>query len=216
VVEVMGVVAGVAVLAAIAIPGLSAARLETNETAAIATLRSLVAAQAEFHRSACADEDFDGKGEFGGFLELSGAVTGRMTGPLASPVLSGAFRVLNPNGEVSRSGYLFRLWLPGAGGVGVAEDDVTGFAIGGGQAPDLAERTWCCYAWPARHGRSGCRTFFASAAGDVLGCDVSCYSGTGCGPAADAAFEAPGSVTGAVDAGGAGQNPGGQVWRRVG
>ena len=37
------------------------------------------------------------------------------------PVLSGGFRVLNPNGEVTRSGYFFRIHLPNAMGASVPE-----------------------------------------------------------------------------------------------
>ncbi len=125
-IELMIVIAIIAIIAAIAIPNLLAARLAANETAAIATLRNIVSAQAQFQQSAKADTDNDGTGEYGGFLELSGAIPGRIiVGGVASvlvpPVLSGSFRILNANGEVSRSGYFFRMYLPTAAGVGVTE-----------------------------------------------------------------------------------------------
>jgi len=66
-------------------PNLLAARLSANETAAVATLRNIISAQAQF-KGAKADTDNDGTGEYGGFVELS-APPGRMvaSGP---PVLS--------------------------------------------------------------------------------------------------------------------------------
>ena len=122
-IELMIVIAIIAVIAAIAIPNLLAARLSANETAAIATLRNLVSAQAQFQQGGRLDLDTDGTGEYGTFYELSGAgaagAAGRMTNPLVPPVLSGAFRTVAADGVggyVSKSGYLFRIWLPGAAG----------------------------------------------------------------------------------------------------
>ena len=115
-VELMIVIAIIAIIAAIAIPNLLAARLSANETAAIATLRNIISAQAQFQQSGKADTDDDGTGEYGGFIELSGQGAGRMTGILVPAVLSGAFKVLNANGEVSRSGYFFQVFLPDAAG----------------------------------------------------------------------------------------------------
>jgi len=221
-IELMIVIAIIAIIAAIAIPNLLAARLSANETAAIATLRNIVSAQAQFQQSAKADQDDDGTGEYGGFLELSGAAAGRMNGPLVPPVLSGAFRVLNANSEVSRSGYFFQMYLPGpadANGdaAGVAEPVPGGYIDDNGATldMDLAETTWCAYAWPVNYNQSGNRTFFTNQAGDVIACEVAGYSGTGSGPNADAAFDLAGFITGNVDIGGPGQNPGGENWRQV-
>src|SRR5262245_394061 len=111
-IELMIVIAIIAIIAAIAIPNLLAARLSANETAASATLRTLLSAQSQFQQSAKSDEDSDGTGEYGGFIEMSGSAAGRMAGILVPPVLSGSFRVLNANGEVSRSGYFFKMFLP--------------------------------------------------------------------------------------------------------
>ncbi|MBL9088854.1 MAG: prepilin-type N-terminal cleavage/methylation domain-containing protein, partial [Planctomycetia bacterium] len=51
-IELMIVIAIIAIIAAIAIPNLLAARLSSNETAAIATLRNIISAQAQFQQSA--------------------------------------------------------------------------------------------------------------------------------------------------------------------
>ena len=215
-IELMIVIAIIAIIAAIAIPNLLAARLSANETAAIATLRNVISAQAQFQQSGKADTDADGTGEYGGFAELSGGVAGRMSAVLVPPVLSGGFRVLNANGEVTRSGYFFRIHLPNAMGASVPEPQA-GYTAMSGVDGDLAETTWCAYAWPVNYNQSGNRTFFTNQGGDVLGCEVNTYSGTNAGPAGDAAFTAAGSVTGQVDIGGAGQTPmaAGAVWVQV-
>ena len=126
-IELMIVVAIIAIIAAIAIPNLLSARLNANETAAISTLRNISSSQAQFQASSKADADSDGAGEFGMFRELSGGIgvrtdaAGTAGSALNPPVLSGAFRTLNDTAEVSRSGYLYKIFLPGVAGVGVAD-----------------------------------------------------------------------------------------------
>ncbi|MDF1701899.1 MAG: DUF2950 family protein [Planctomycetota bacterium] len=211
-IELMIVIAIIAIIAAIAIPNLLAARLSANETAAIATLRNIISAQAQFQQSGKADTDDDGTGEYGGFIELSGQAQGRMASILVPQVLSGAFKVLNVNGEVSRSGYFFRIHLPDALGAAVGEPQA-GYADDNTLDGDLAETTWCCYAWPVNYNQSGNRTFFTNQGGDVIGVEDSNYSGTGNGPAGDAAFQAAGTITGSVAIGAAGQD--GNTWKQV-
>jgi prepilin-type N-terminal cleavage/methylation domain-containing protein len=212
-IELMIVIAIIAIIAAIAIPNLLAARLSANETAAIATLRNIVSAQAQFQQSGKADTDTDGTGEYGGFVELSGAAAGRMAAVLVPPVLSGAFRVLNVSGEVTRSGYFFRMHLPGPNtpGEGVGEPQ-TGYTAALIDA-DLVETTWCCYAWPVNYNQSGNRTFFTNQAGDVVATEAAAYSGTTAGPNPDAAFTGAGVITGNVAIGAAGQD--GNTWKQV-
>ena len=66
-IELMIVIAIIAIIAAIAIPNLLAARLNANESNAIATLRNLVTSQAQFQSAANMDDDQDGTGEYGSF-----------------------------------------------------------------------------------------------------------------------------------------------------
>ena len=186
-IELMIVVAIIAVIAGIAIPNLLSARLNANETSAIASMRSISSAQAQFQASAYADVDNDGAGEFGMFTELSGAASVRVLAdgtnvggkPLNPPVLPGAFRTLNGNAEVSRSGYLFKMFVAGAGGAGVGESPGPGDTLAADADPDLSETTWCCYAWPATYGNTGSRTFFVSQTGDITAKDDGMESGTG-------------------------------------
>jgi prepilin-type N-terminal cleavage/methylation domain-containing protein len=213
-IELMIVIAIIAIIASIAIPNLLSARLNSNETAAIATLRTVISAQAQFQTTARADENNNGVGEYGTFAEMSGAVGVRGNAILNPPVLSTAFRTVNVNGEVNRSGYLFAIYLPDVTGIGIPE------IAGGGADPaidaDLSEATWCCYAWPATHGNTGNRTFFVNQGGDIVTADDQNYSGPGNGPAANSAF-APGggnSITGRVATGMTGRD--GNFWRQTG
>lgn len=184
-IELMIVIAVIAVLVAIAVPNLWAARVQANETSAIATLRSITSSQAQFQSSARADTDLDGTGEYGTLREMSGAIAVRtqadgtnVNGITLDPaVLSGFFRNLTSSAEASRSGYLFKVFLPGAAGAGVNE--TASGASPSLQAPidpDLVEVTWCCYAWPSNYGNSGNRTFFVGQAGDILQGENSAYT----------------------------------------
>ena len=138
-----------------------------------------------------------------------------MNAVLVPAVLSGAFKVLNANGEVSRSGYFFQVHLPDPAGAGVPEPQA-GYADDGTLDGDLAETTWCCYAWPVNYNQSGNRTFFVNQAGDVLGCEDPNYDGPGSGPAAHAAFQNANEMTGATAIGTAGQNgTATAIWRQV-
>jgi prepilin-type N-terminal cleavage/methylation domain-containing protein len=216
-IELMIVVAIIAIIAAIAIPNLLSARLNANETAAIATLRNISSSQAQFQATAKADTDKDGTGEFGYFMELSGADNVRNSttvGKLNPPVLSGAFRVPDAFGNVSRSGYNFRIVLPNAAGIGqiVDADPAVGVPL---IDTNLTETTWACYAWPVNYGNSGNRTFMVNQSGDIVTAEDSAYSGDGA-ISAGAAFFRPrvaGSVTGMTAVGTTGGD--GNLWRQV-
>ena len=227
-IELMIVVAIIAIIAAIAIPNLLSARLNANETSAISTLRNISSSQAQFQASSKADVDSDGAGEFGMFRELSGGVavrtnkSGSNTGgsALAPPVLSGAFRTLNANAEVSRSGYLYKMFIPGAAGIGVEEtvNTTTNDTLGVDCDADLAETTWCAYAWPANYSTSGNRTFFVNQTGDITNKDDSAETGTGAIDIAQSgsAFTTGGlatKITGSVAVGTKGRDS--KIWKQV-
>jgi hypothetical protein len=192
-------------------PQIDAARRRSQETIAVATLRNVTSAQAQMQYSARIDVDRDGTGEYGGFLEMSGANAGRMSSVLVPPVLSSSFRTLDEFGEVLREGYLYRFYLPDAHGSPIGEPP-TGFDVTSGVDPDLSETTWCAYAWPAEPGGTH-RVFFMNQAGDVLSTEDAAYVGPSNGPAPDAAFQRPGSITGATAVGTTGND--GNVWTQV-
>ncbi len=219
-IELMIVVAIIAIIAAIAIPNLLSARLNANETAAISTLRNFSSSQAQFQASTKCDVDADGAGEFGFLRELSGAygvrtiANGSTQGAtLSPPVLSGSFRTINSLGFVSRSGYGFRITLPGATGLAVNENP-TGTFAGGGVNSDLAETTWCALSWPINHGTSGNRAFFVNQTGDIVSADDAGYS-SGAFFAGSASLGAGNiaSCTGKVAVGATGRD--GHFWRQV-
>jgi len=203
-IELMIVVAIIAIIASIAIPNLLSARLNANESAAIATLKNISSAQAQCQASGVIDVNNNGAGEYGFFGELSGAVNTRgATSKISPPVLSNAFgNVANSGngtgGQVVRSGYVFQMYLPDATGAGVQET-TTGGDPSNGQGVDAskAEVLWACYAWPSAFGNSGKRTFFVNQSGDVLSSKNanSTYGQGGNVPAATAAFIAGSSGT---------------------
>ncbi|MFQ5845333.1 MAG: DUF2950 family protein, partial [Planctomycetota bacterium] len=182
-IELMIVIAIIAIIAAIAVPNLISARLSSNETAAVATLRTIITAQSQFQTTARADENLNGLGEYGTFGEMSASVGVRGGARLSLPVISTAFRAVNASGQVPRSGYLFAIYLPDAAGDPVPEDANGGMSAGQVD-PALAESTWCCYGWPGGFGSSGARTFFVNQAGDIVQTLNSSYTGSGSGPGA--------------------------------
>ena len=204
-IELMIVVAIIAIIASVAIPKLLSARLAANESAAISTLRSISSAQAQLQSSSAIDTDSDGGGEYGFFAELAGTGDLRVddgagapeveAGTLLRPsMLSSAFGNVvagAAGGVVVRSGYVFQMWLPGDSSTpaGVAEADAGG--MDAATDPDNCEILWACYAWPLQVNSSGNRVFFINQDGDILqynnrGTNV--YEGLDAGPAADAAF----------------------------
>ena len=168
-IELMIVVAIIAIIASIAIPNLLSARLNANESAAIATLKNISSAQAQCQASGVIDVNGNGAGEYGFFGELSGRVAVRAsTQSITPPVLSTAFGNVAA-AQVVRSGYVFQMYLPDATAVGQPEDATGGDTDDGqGIDPSQAETLWCCYAWPQVFGNSGKRSFFINQAGDVL------------------------------------------------
>ena len=192
-IELMIVVAIIAIIAAIAIPKLMSARISANENAAIATLRSIASAQAQLESSVAVDTDADGGGEFGFFGELAGSMPLRVFVPVAGgggnpalgvapddlldpPILSTAFGDVVSDGAaegiVERQGYYFKMYLPDVtvGGVtpGVGEAIAGGAAVATMPSSDDCEILWACYAWPVDAEKTGNRCFFVNQEGDIL------------------------------------------------
>jgi len=203
-IELMIVVAIIAIIASIAIPNLLSARLNANESSAIATLKNISSAQAQCQASGVIDENANGAGEYGCFAELAGVAdvrvptTSSATIRITPPVLSTAFGNIITTGTlqtVVRSGYVFSMYLPDATATGVNEIAQSTPGTGGGITgvdPTASEVMWCCYAWPSAYGNSGKRTFFINQGGDVLGTTAAVlqYNGATTLPAWNAAFDA--------------------------
>ncbi len=186
-IELMIVVAIIAIIAAIAIPKLMSARISANENAAIATLRSIAAAQQQFQASSAIDTDGDGGGEYGFFGEIAGAVPMRIfngVGPAAGiagdeldpPFLASAFGNVvagGVDGIVERQGYIFKIYLPGLTGA-LGTPGLGEAPAGGTKVADIAtwasannEIMWCAYAWPVDADKTGNSTFFINQEGDL-------------------------------------------------
>ncbi len=205
-IELMIVVAIIAVIASVAIPKLLSARLSANESAAISTLRSISSAQAQLQSSVSIDVDQDGAGEYGYFGELAGTIPlresdgaggtqlGAAPGDLLSPAMLSSALGIVADKVVTRSGYCFQIWLPDdtAGApAGQAEEDDGGWDAANTVDPDNAEVFWCCYAWPLDFGGTGNRVFFINQDGDILQYNnkgATVYEGAAAGPAFDAAY----------------------------
>ena len=106
-IELMIVVAIIAIIASIAIPNLLSARLNANESAAIATLKNISSGQSQCQASGVIDANSNGQGEYGFFGELSGRTAIRGSAQsISPPVLSAAFG--NIGTTANQSGLLRR------------------------------------------------------------------------------------------------------------
>lgn len=197
-IELMIVVAIIAIIAAIAIPQLLRSRISSNETAAIGTMTTLRTVQAQFQQAIVVDQNVNGIGEYGLFQELAGAETPRGATAPRTPgeFLSQELGAVDAAGIASKAGYSFLIFLPTDLGPAASEG-----AIGVGPALNAAvdvpsadeqEVRWCCYAWPQGRRETGNRAFCVNQTGTVYQTSNDAagqlYSGAAAGPAVSAAF----------------------------
>ena len=161
-------------------------KIAPNETAAIATLRNMASCQAQLQTMGKIDCDCDGVGEFGTFLEMTGSVGVRkqllqgnpngssfaVLGTKLNPaVMSASLANVDSTGVVTKAGYCYRVYLPDTNhpaGFVHETGPAASVSLTGPAGVDLAETTWCAYAWPIVFGVSGRRCFFVNQDGDVL------------------------------------------------
>jgi prepilin-type N-terminal cleavage/methylation domain-containing protein len=194
-IELMIVVAVITVIASIALPNLLASRITANESSAIATLRSVVTANAQMRSQCAIDRNQNGVGEYGFMAEMAGTVPKRDTAtPNQPPTLPRKLGIVNQS-VVNSAGYFFELYLPGLNGVPISE------APNGGEGAivddPLSEGYWVCYAWPVSYNGTGRRAFASGAAGDIIACPntIKQYSGLANRPNGDAAALAANDIT---------------------
>ena len=72
-----------------------------------------------------------------------------------------------------RSGYIFRVFLPGPHGRPIGESGTLPTNI----EPRLAEQMMAAVAWPAKRGKTGTRAFLVNASGDIYYCADGPYGG---------------------------------------
>jgi prepilin-type N-terminal cleavage/methylation domain-containing protein len=181
-VELMIVVAIIAIVASLAVPRMVSARAASHETAAISALRSLSSAQAQLQSSNAIDTNANGAGEFGSLGELAGAQPLRVSvGGAPAPGVAGVdelipaplppvFGRIDANGVVMHKGYVYRVFLPGAGNAPVGIPEAGGGGFPGGPFPDPTngQILWCAYSWPSDAGITGRRAFFVNEDGEIL------------------------------------------------
>lgn len=189
-IELMIVVAIIAIIAAIAIPGLLRARISANEGSASSGLRSIASAQTNFQKSSTVDQDLNGTGEYGIFNELCGATNRRGSllpnaaqelPRLTTTDLSVALQSTGSNYS-TKSGYYLKMWIPGDVGGTIGDvlsdwDPQNGVQsvlnANPGNLPDSAaisaqENKWIAYAWPGSYRSSGVRAFVCNEGAEVM------------------------------------------------
>ncbi|MEM1452065.1 MAG: prepilin-type N-terminal cleavage/methylation domain-containing protein [Planctomycetota bacterium] len=218
-IELMIVVAIIAIVAAVAIPKLVSARISANENAAIATLRTIAAAQQQFISASVIDTNADGGGEAAYFAELSGAQPIRiftaggpavgaardLTDPTYLPPPFGNVVSDGTDGVIERQGYFYKMFLPDASPVapvGVQpENQLGGNTAGSLPGASNCETMWCCYAWPVQVTKTGNRAFMINQSGDVIATQNrpnqigGAYDAFVRVPAFDAAFTGAGDIS---------------------
>lgn len=166
-IELMIVVAIIAIIAAIAIPGLLRARISSNESSAIGSLRSISTSEVQFQQQALVNQDLDGSGEYGLLDELGGIKTLAVSGEVADPafITAGLAPNLADDGIGDKSGYLYKCFLPGD-----IQDDATAERAASNDAAtiDLQEQKFRVFAWPTSAETTGIRAFAVDQGGDVL------------------------------------------------
>jgi len=160
------------IVAAIAIPSMMRSQTTMNETAAIGTLRTLVASQAQFRGAGVVDQDNDGTGEYGYFQELTGAAVPRTVGgQVPANVRPGEYitqvlGVVSAKGVAAKSGYHYYIYLPD--GKGGATGESLPLPAGNAACANDQETRFICYAWPAAFDSSGRRCFVVNQQGEVF------------------------------------------------
>lgn len=200
--ELLIIIVLIVLISGIVIPALFSVRRGANETFAVATLRSIKAAQDQFKASGSADADKDGVYEYGSLSEVA--------------------TYMVPSHDITEGnslyGYRFAIFVPFKIFSAVERADHTLVPLVTAVSTDDAETSWCAYAWPAMYGETGNRTFFINEAGVVTATECSSYSGPGAfglGESGRAflAGQNPAISTGVPAVGTIGRD--GQLWKRV-
>jgi prepilin-type N-terminal cleavage/methylation domain-containing protein len=173
-IELMIVIAIIAIVASIAIPNLLSARSNANEKAVIATLRSVVTAQELARTNVLIDTNNNGLGEAAGIGELAGTEMIRGTATyLRPPFLSQTMGSLDADGHSLSHGFYFAMYGPDAAGDGLVLTPANYASIDAG----LAAAYWTCLAWPRDRQAQGYATYFTNQNGDLLASKRAPYTG---------------------------------------
>jgi len=166
-IELMIVIAIIAIIAAIAIPNLIESRVTANENAASASLKSgIFPAEVLFQGGVCQDIDADNVGEYGHITHLCGtsSTTGMAIGKLK--YIQGALSSATAASVLKEAqGFFFSAFTPDPNNANfVTEGTALTTTVGTSQA---FERNFVVTAAPQKRDDTGRRVFFISHEGQV-------------------------------------------------
>jgi len=184
--ELMIVVTLIAIIAGVAVPNYVYSRATANESAVVATLRSMASAQFEFKVLGYMDRNFNGGGEFGTLGELAGTadLRGYVGERMAPPLLSQGLGQVDAAGRLQTHGYHIAVYLPDAAGVGQPGTPAATATVDA----QMSESYWTALAWPIDYGSTGRTSFFVNQSGEILESAEAKYDGTTSIPPAGAAL----------------------------
>ena len=185
-IELMIVVAIIAIIAAIAIPNLLKSRMAANESVTIGSMKTIATQEAVFRQQCEVDQDMNGYAEYGFLGELAGELFLRATNvtpvPRARKVqpayLSPEFYTggnTGTTGTATKSGYLYKLFLadnspPSAAGfcdLNAGSPTAQLLVAPNSSFIELQRLSFVVYAWPVERNSSGMRTFVINEVGEV-------------------------------------------------
>ncbi|MBN2311215.1 MAG: prepilin-type N-terminal cleavage/methylation domain-containing protein [Candidatus Hydrogenedentes bacterium] len=151
-VELMIVVALIAIIAGIAVINLVRSRMNANEAAAASAMRSISTGEIAFQTAAFVDDDTDGNGDYGTLPQLVNPDGAGQTAPFIDPIL----------GNGNKLGYVYTVSVTlGSGAVAPA---------------------YTCFGTPASPGRTGYRQFYVDDSGVIRFTEDGSAAGPGSSP----------------------------------
>jgi prepilin-type N-terminal cleavage/methylation domain-containing protein len=167
-IELMIVIAIIAIIAAIAIPNLLESRVTAQESAAAQTMKSgLFPAEVQFQAGGYQDSDSDNVGEYGTIRYLAGNATGT-SGAQNIQLIQGPLAISNGSTRRQAEGYFYLAQVPGpAGGSTVISGELVALPAIGVMSSNDAERYFVIGAAPEKYGVTGRRCFVINQEGLV-------------------------------------------------
>jgi prepilin-type N-terminal cleavage/methylation domain-containing protein len=192
-IELMIVVAIIAIIAAIAIPNLLRSRMAANESTTVGSLKTVATQEAIFRQQCEVDQDGNGSGEYGLLGEMSGDICVRHPASITTErkvqpaYLTQQFKTSGSGGPgyATKSGYHHWVYLCNAAdpmshaSIAAGNDKNLGGTNAAGGTPldptvaaqagaiSMQESSFAVYAWPAEYKSTGGRAFFVNENGEV-------------------------------------------------
>lgn len=158
----------IAIIAAIAIPGLLQARIAANEGSTIGSLRTIATAQAQIQSNSNIDQDGDATGEYAFLQELAGSAMLRSKDRTANPPYISPRLTPSMDGIARKNGYCFYMYLPADMNFKTAMGEADMKTSKNPETVNAQEIRWICYAWPINYPETGRRVFVIDQSGEVF------------------------------------------------